>query len=781
MRRAIRLALLSLAAPALASAATFLVTTTSDAGPGSLRAAILNANATSGPDTISFGIPGSDVHRIVVTSVLPAITEALVIDGFTQLGSDLNTDPIGINAVLKIEVAGNPGMNGFVIHAGPSAIRGLAIFDFFGAIVIDSPTGPNRVESSFLGVDAAGSPMGNLAGVVLKGSSVDTVGGSDPGVRNLLSANLIGVQADSGHNKRILGNLIGTDLTGTAALGNEIGVWVKDSGASVGEADPAARNVISGNLQSGVVVSGQSNASVAGNFIGPDATGFAPLGNLGRGVESEGAGVTTISSNVISGNGSDGISLGAFVSGAVHLNHIGTDPVGISAMGNAGAGILVDSAACLIGDAFDGGNTIAYNQAGVWVVLPGLPLYGIRANSIYANGGLGIVSGSAPVIHPNAAGALDNFPLIVSVTSDDTSTTVQGVYRGAPNCPVGIDFFVSPICSPRPRQFEEGETYVGSEDGQSDASGEFAFTVTLPVSLDNERVTATATAGPCPFPLSPDGASADPKQTSQFSQRLPFSIDPTSGSVAGGAPLTIFGTDFLPGASVTIGGVPVGSVTVIGPTEIQVTAPALPAGSANDVVVTNSDGTHGTLATAFIADFLDVPPSHQFHDFVTAVVSNGIAAGTGGGNYGVEAATLRKQMAVFMLKAKHGLCYPATGCSGVFTDVPCTSPFAPWIELLAAEGITGGCGGGNYCPDNPVTRAQMAAFLLKAEHGASYTPPPCTGAFGDVACPSLFADWIEQLAAEDITGGCGSGNYCPRDPNTRGQMAVFLTRTFQLP
>ena len=129
MTRLVRLALLGLAAPALASAATFLVTTTSDAGPGSLRAAILNANATSGPDTISFGIPGSDVHRIVVTSVLPAITEALVIDGFTQFGSDLNTDPIGINAVLKIEVAGNPGMNGFVIHAGPSAIRGLAIFD----------------------------------------------------------------------------------------------------------------------------------------------------------------------------------------------------------------------------------------------------------------------------------------------------------------------------------------------------------------------------------------------------------------------------------------------------------------------------------------------------------------------------------------------------------------------------------------------------------------------------------------------------------------------------
>jgi hypothetical protein len=74
----------------------------------------------------------------------------------------------------------------------------------------------------------------------------------------------------------------------------------------------------------------------------------------------------------------------------------------------------------------------------------------------------------------------------------------------------------------------------------------------------------------------------------------------------------------------------------------------------------------------------------------------------------------------------------------------------------------------------------MAVFLLKAEHGADYTPPSCEGAFADVACPSLFADWIERLADEEITGGCGGGNYCPTSPNTRGQMAVFLVKTFEL-
>jgi hypothetical protein len=137
-------------------------------------------------------------------------------------------------------------------------------------------------------------------------------------------------------------------------------------------------------------------------------------------------------------------------------------------------------------------------------------------------------------------------------------------------------------------------------------------------------------------------------------------------------------------------------------------------------------------------------------------------------------------MAVFLLKAKHGSLYVPPPCTGIFPDVSCGSPFAPWIEQLFHEGITGGCGGGNYCPNNPVTRQQMAVFLLKSEHGSTYVPPTCHGIFGDVACPSTFADWIEQLFAESVTGGCGGGNYCPGNPNTRGQMAVFITKTFNL-
>ena len=106
---------------------------------------------------------------------------------------------------------------------------------------------------------------------------------------------------------------------------------------------------------------------------------------------------------------------------------------------------------------------------------------------------------------------------------------------------------------------------------------------------------------------------------------------------------------------------------------------------------------------------------------------------------------------------------PAVGASTGFSDVATSYWAAAWIKQLAAEGITGGCGSGNYCPDATVTRAQMAVFLLKAKHGSSYSPPTATGVFTDVPVGYWADKWIEQLAVEGITGGCGTGIYCPDD------------------
>ncbi len=183
--------------------------------------------------------------------------------------------------------------------------------------------------------------------------------------------------------------------------------------------------------------------------------------------------------------------------------------------------------------------------------------------------------------------------------------------------------------------------------------------------------------------------------------------------------------------------------------------------------------------------FPDVPRSNTFYRFIETVFHKGVTAGCAGGNYCPATNVTRAQMAVFLLKAKLGSTYTPPACTGlVFADVPCTGgPFDPWIEDLFGRGITGGCGiPGNYCPGNPVTRAQMAVFLLKTDFTSSYVPPACTGTvFGDVPCTGgIFDPWIEDLYARGITAGCAGGNYCPGNPNTRGQMAVFLTKTFGL-
>ncbi|HYX25938.1 MAG TPA: S8 family serine peptidase, partial [Thermoanaerobaculia bacterium] len=117
-----------------------------------------------------------------------------------------------------------------------------------------------------------------------------------------------------------------------------------------------------------------------------------------------------------------------------------------------------------------------------------------------------------------------------------------------------------------------------------------------------------------------------------------------------------------------------------------------------------------------------------------------------------------------------------------FNDVPVSSPFCPWIQELAHRGVTAGCGNDNYCPKSVVTRREAAVFLLATKEGTGYAPPACTTApFGDVPASSPFCPWVQELAHRGITGGCGGGNFCPTDPNNRAQMAVFLVSTFHLP
>jgi uncharacterized protein YkwD len=185
--------------------------------------------------------------------------------------------------------------------------------------------------------------------------------------------------------------------------------------------------------------------------------------------------------------------------------------------------------------------------------------------------------------------------------------------------------------------------------------------------------------------------------------------------------------------------------------------------------------------------FGDVPDSYWAWNFIERLYAAGITGGCGTSplRYCPDDIVTRAQMAVFLLRGIHTSSYvpPAIGPGTGFGDVPLSYWSASWIKQLAAEGITTGCGNGNYCPDHPVTRAQMAVFLLRSKHGPSYTPPGVSAGtgFGDVPPGYWSASWIKQLVTEGITAGCGNGNYCPEQPVTRDQMAVFLVRTFNLP
>lgn len=201
------------------------------------------------------------------------------------------------------------------------------------------------------------------------------------------------------------------------------------------------------------------------------------------------------------------------------------------------------------------------------------------------------------------------------------------------------------------------------------------------------------------------------------------------------------------------------------------------AGSLNATLPSRS----ATLAVTLL-DFDDVPSGSSFYPFVMKLADDGVSAGCGGSAFCPESTVTRAQMAVFLLRSKNGVEYAPPAATGtVFTDVPASSFAAAWIETLYADAISTGCGAGIYCPGDPVTRAQMAVFLLRTLDGAAYVPPPATGTmFSDVPANGFAAAWIEQLAVRGISAGCGGGRFCPASSVTRGQMAVFLVQTFGL-
>ena len=200
--------------------------------------------------------------------------------------------------------------------------------------------------------------------------------------------------------------------------------------------------------------------------------------------------------------------------------------------------------------------------------------------------------------------------------------------------------------------------------------------------------------------------------------------------------------------------------------------------SAIDLGAAGPDNVYGYGRLSVPSTFLDVSFEYWAHDYVARLYGSGITGGcsTAPLLFCPDEGITRGQMAVFMETSLGRT--PSASCTGMFSDVNAATvgdTVCSFIEQFAAEGITGGCGNGKFCPNDPVTRGQMAVFI-EAALGAA-PAAPCSGTFTDVSAGTtgdLFCRYIEDFATKGITSGCGTGVFCPNNPVTRSQMAVFL-------
>lgn len=334
--------------------ATFIVTTTADSGPGSLRNAITQANATTATDEIVFAITGVEggVVTIEPSTPLPQIIAAVNIHGFTEPGAAANTAPSGqpTNAEFRVVLDGSllaDGAAGLDL-AAVATVEGL-VLDHFG----------NSAQA---------------AGAAIKVSA-------------------------GGSNSAIHDNFIGTDSTGANAAGNSIGVLIGSGASGV----QVQANLISGNFDSGVKITDATTKgnTVSGNFIGTDRTGTVALGNATGVLVALGAHGNDIVANTIAGNGIVGVWLrDAGTSGnTVRQNSIGIGADG-AALGDGAAGVAISggAAANVIGGADADGNQIGYHPAPAIVAFlrPGLIPLGAPTFplDIIADSGVSITGGS---------------------------------------------------------------------------------------------------------------------------------------------------------------------------------------------------------------------------------------------------------------------------------------------------------------------------------------------------------------------------------------------------
>jgi hypothetical protein len=598
-----------------ATPSAFTVTNTTDTSNtadadyfGSLRWAITQANDTAGADTINFALPEglkspSGWWTIAPQTLLPALTESVIVDGWSQSGAGLGLAPRVMLDGSQVVVMGTTF--GLQVWGDHCTIRGLAIGNFWSGHAIYVSAVSTTIQGCYVGVDPTGTTaVPNGSGIsdagrntVIGGVNPRMFGGESLGEGNVVSGNNGGI-GSYGYGVTIRGNFAGTDATGTVAipnLGGGIGVGGDPAHAlpsTIGGLAPGEGNLVSGNGVTGIGIDSAQHVLVVGNRIGTDVTGTYGLGNSApvlSGVPGAGiylrlssdviiGGTEPGARNVIAASGGSGIRSEGGTGIVIKGNYIGTDASGSVPLGNFRGGIMAGFSNSQIGGAEPGagnlifgnsspqtidggvfltasnnvveGNVIRGNYgAGVYIGFGGQGTGNtVSGNAIYENHGLGIdllrdntdaggVTLNDSLGH-GGANRFQNFPNLASVTPTGGGITVTGTLSqmNTPNTNFRIEYFANAgigDLGPDGFHYGEGQRYVGSVDVMTDASGTATISATLPALLAGEQfVTATAT----------NLATGD---TSEFSRAIarPANTPPTANA---GGPYTItYGANLL--------------------------------------------------------------------------------------------------------------------------------------------------------------------------------------------------------------------------------------------
>ncbi len=390
----------------------------------------------------------------------------------------------GTTPAARNIISGNDQEGVWLYYAASNLVQG----NYIGT----DPTGTVAVANGGSGVYVGPYPCDDTEGPGIEYSTNNTIGGTAPGSGNLISGNVsdgVTIYDYSSAGNVIQGNLIGTDVTGTIDLGNG-GAGVGDHGSdnTVGGTVPGARNVLSGNVY-GVGLYG-TGTLVQGNLIGTDAAGATPVGNAGAGVYFwYGSGNTVGGSspgtcNIISGNQGAGASYYLASGNSLQGNYIGTAADGSSPLGNQGGGVYLGGGSNnTIGGGSPGESNVIAHNGGVGVAAPAGAGNAISRNSIHANAGLGIdLGGDGVTLNDSCdvdggANTLQNHPILAVVSTGPFATSVDVALNSTPNTSFCLELFSSSVHDSS--GYGEGETFVGSATRITDAGGNVTFTMFL--------------------------------------------------------------------------------------------------------------------------------------------------------------------------------------------------------------------------------------------------------------------------------------------------------------